>query len=175
MLLVCLSPKFTLKKKVRKKNGLQKKVSNPKLEKWNNEEKCVKTGNSWNARFCDLASPVKCAALWFGHLPWNARPCDLASPVKCATLWFGATLWNVWQWGKSPASPVKRPILRSVDRPLNDQSCNLPISREMTPSCDLTIFRAMTQKNERWKAFDNEGRADHPPWNAQSCDLSIVQ
>ena len=129
---------------------------------------------------CDLPTLWFGATLWnaepvIWHLPWNARPCDLASPVKCATLWFGATLWNVWQWGKSPASPVKRPILRFVDRPLNDQSCNLPISREMTPSCDLTIFRAMTQKNEQWKAFDNEGRAEHPPWNAQSCDLLIVQ
>ena len=81
---------------------------------------------------------------------------------------------SVWQWGKSRASPVKRPILRFVDRPLNDQSCNLPISREMTPSCDLTIFRAMTQKNEQWKAFDNEGRAEHPPWNAQSWNRQIT-
>ena len=53
--------------------------------------------------------------------------------------------WKQWrQWGKSRASPVKRPILRFVDRPLNEQSCNLPISREMTPSCNLTISRAMT-------------------------------
>ena len=32
------------------------------------------------------------SAIW--HLPWNARPCDLASPVKCATLWFGHLPWK---------------------------------------------------------------------------------
>ena len=65
-------------------------------------------------------SPVKCATLWFDNLPCND-----------SKKW---TMKSVWQWGKSRASPVKRPILRFVDRPINDQSCNLPISREMTPS-----------------------------------------
>ena len=92
------------------------------------------------AQCCDL--PI---------FPWNdaiMRFDDL--PCNDSKKW---TMKSVWQWGKSRASPVKRPILRFVDRPLNDQSCNLPISREMAPSCDLTIFRAMTKKNEQWKAL----------------------
>ena len=78
-------------------------------------------------------SPVKCATLWFGHLPWNARTCDLAishemrdpviwpSPVKCHLLWFGRSpvkcpiLWFCRSPVKCPGcdgrSPVKCPIL----------------------------------------------------------------